>query len=421
MTRRYTRHDRRGDRLVRGPPNAEEEPGCVRCSRSPTARASPPFARELLGLEVELFATDGTREHLAADGSRGRVRLRPDRRAAARRRPGPDVPPRDLRRHPRPSRRPRAARPARRPRHRPASTSSSSTSSRSRPRSGRGHVGIDEAIEMIDVAGAALLGAAARNAAGVAAVVDPAHYGQLLDEIRELGQVSAELRATGSPPTRSARSPPTTPRSRRTSTRSAATASRAARDGPREGRRPALRREPAPAGGVLPRDDPPLRDARRRDAAPRRAADVQQPARPRRRLPDRGGLHGADGRHRQAHRPGRAGLGGRAGRGLPARARDRPRRVVRRHRRRQPRARRRDRARDRRATRTRRWSPRATPRRRAASSRRRAASSSSPCRRTRPRACATTASRTSTSSASRAACWSRASTPSTSTAASSRS
>ena len=36
-------------------------------------------------------------------------------------------------------------------------------------------VGLDEAIEMIDVGGAALLGAAARNAAGVAAVADPEH------------------------------------------------------------------------------------------------------------------------------------------------------------------------------------------------------------------------------------------------------
>ena len=56
-------------------------------------------------------------------------------------------------------------------------------------------IGLDEAIEMIDVAGAALLGAAARNAAGVAAVADPAHYSRVTNEIRELGQVSAETRA----------------------------------------------------------------------------------------------------------------------------------------------------------------------------------------------------------------------------------
>ena len=56
-------------------------------------------------------------------------------------------------------------------------------------------VGLDEAIEMIDVAGAALLGAAARNAAGVAAVADPGHYKQVTAELRELGVVSPELRA----------------------------------------------------------------------------------------------------------------------------------------------------------------------------------------------------------------------------------
>ena len=56
-------------------------------------------------------------------------------------------------------------------------------------------VGIDEAIEMIDVGGAALLGAAARNSAGVAAASDPSHYDRILAELQELGQVSAETRA----------------------------------------------------------------------------------------------------------------------------------------------------------------------------------------------------------------------------------
>ncbi len=54
-------------------------------------------------------------------------------------------------------------------------------------------VGIDEAIEMIDVGGAALLGAAARNASGVAAVADPAQYPAVIDEIRRLGRCSPEL------------------------------------------------------------------------------------------------------------------------------------------------------------------------------------------------------------------------------------
>jgi phosphoribosylaminoimidazolecarboxamide formyltransferase/IMP cyclohydrolase len=56
-------------------------------------------------------------------------------------------------------------------------------------------VGLDEAIEMIDVGGAALLGAAARNSAGVTAASDPSHYPVIVDEIREHGMVSAETRA----------------------------------------------------------------------------------------------------------------------------------------------------------------------------------------------------------------------------------
>ena len=56
-------------------------------------------------------------------------------------------------------------------------------------------IGLDEAIEMIDVAGAALLGAAARNAAGVAAASDPSHYERIVEELREHGQVTAETRA----------------------------------------------------------------------------------------------------------------------------------------------------------------------------------------------------------------------------------
>jgi phosphoribosylaminoimidazolecarboxamide formyltransferase/IMP cyclohydrolase len=56
-------------------------------------------------------------------------------------------------------------------------------------------IGIDEAIEMIDVAGAALLGAAARNSAGVTAASDPSHYPTIVEELRQLGGVSPELRA----------------------------------------------------------------------------------------------------------------------------------------------------------------------------------------------------------------------------------
>ncbi len=63
------------------------------------------------------------------------------------------------------------------------------------PQVGAKLVGIDEAIEMIDVGGAALLGAAARNASGVTAVADPAHYPMVIDEIRRIGHCSPELRA----------------------------------------------------------------------------------------------------------------------------------------------------------------------------------------------------------------------------------
>jgi phosphoribosylaminoimidazolecarboxamide formyltransferase / IMP cyclohydrolase len=57
-------------------------------------------------------------------------------------------------------------------------------------------VGIDEAIEMIDVGGAALLGAAARNSAGVAAASDPSQYDRIVAELRERGLVSPETRAS---------------------------------------------------------------------------------------------------------------------------------------------------------------------------------------------------------------------------------
>jgi len=52
-------------------------------------------------------------------------------------------------------------------------------------------VGLDEAIEMIDV-----LGAAARNSAGVAAASDPSQYDRIVAELRDRGLVSAETRAS---------------------------------------------------------------------------------------------------------------------------------------------------------------------------------------------------------------------------------
>jgi phosphoribosylaminoimidazolecarboxamide formyltransferase/IMP cyclohydrolase len=62
------------------------------------------------------------------------------------------------------------------------------------PQVGRRVVPIDEAVEMIDMGGLSLLGAAARNFGGVAAVCDAADYELLLREVREHGAVSADVR-----------------------------------------------------------------------------------------------------------------------------------------------------------------------------------------------------------------------------------
>ena len=62
------------------------------------------------------------------------------------------------------------------------------------PQVGERRVPLDEALEMIDVGGTALLAAAARNHAAVAAVPAPAHYAAVVDDIRARGLVSAELR-----------------------------------------------------------------------------------------------------------------------------------------------------------------------------------------------------------------------------------
>ena len=172
----------------------EEEPEQVRALLSVANREGiSAFARELQRLEVTVFATDGTREHLAADGIEvasvsdltevpplvgGQVRtFHPAIYAGILAR-------RDI----------------------PEQLSQLADHGLEvidlvvvnvkpfAPQVGRGHVSIDEAIEMIDVAGAALLGAGARNAAGVVAVCDPSHYGLVIDEMRTLGQVSAETR-----------------------------------------------------------------------------------------------------------------------------------------------------------------------------------------------------------------------------------
>ena len=62
------------------------------------------------------------------------------------------------------------------------------------PEVGSGLIPIDEAVDMIEVGGIALLSAAARNYAGVTVASDPRHYSMLLEELRGLGLVTPETR-----------------------------------------------------------------------------------------------------------------------------------------------------------------------------------------------------------------------------------
>jgi phosphoribosylaminoimidazolecarboxamide formyltransferase/IMP cyclohydrolase len=52
----------------------------------------------------------------------------------------------------------------------------------------------DEAVENIDIGGPAMVRSAAKNFAFVAVVVNPAHYGQIVNEIKTQGGVSADTR-----------------------------------------------------------------------------------------------------------------------------------------------------------------------------------------------------------------------------------
>jgi phosphoribosylaminoimidazolecarboxamide formyltransferase/IMP cyclohydrolase len=153
------------------------------------------FARGLQSLGVELFATDGTRDHLAQDGVEARsvsdltgtpaslggqlktfhpaiyggILARRDKPEQLKELEAQGLVPIDL------------------------------VAVNVKPfgsEVGKRAVAIDQAIEMIDVGGSALLTAAARNGAGVVVVPSPLHYPHVLAEIKEHGHVSAELRAS---------------------------------------------------------------------------------------------------------------------------------------------------------------------------------------------------------------------------------
>ena len=295
------------------------------------------FARGLQSLDVELYATDGTREHLAQDGVEVRpvaeltgvqsmldgqvktfhhaiyagILARRDQPSQLEELKREGIEPIDL------------------------------VVVNVRPfgaEIGRALVGIDKAIEMIDVGGAALLGAAARNPAGGRGGVEPgALHPAVLGELKEHGHVSPELRAQLA--AEAFGDGRRVPRGDRGLPQPAGghDVPEAARDGPRQGPRPALRREPAPDRRALSRDDAPVDGRRRRDdpsrAARRRsttcststsrtaiAVDYTTPTVVITKHTDPVGLASAR----------------RARRGVPARARDGSGRLVRRDRRRQP-------------------------------------------------------------------------------------
>jgi phosphoribosylaminoimidazolecarboxamide formyltransferase/IMP cyclohydrolase len=152
-----------------------------------------PFARDLLSLGVEVFATDGTREFLASENVE--VRSVSELTGAESMAGGqvktlhPAIYAGILTRRDRPDQL--------------AELEKQGIGlidlvavnvSQFAPQVGVRLVAIDEAIEMIDVGGAALLSAAARNYAGVAAVANPARYDQVIAEMRQRGAVSPVLR-----------------------------------------------------------------------------------------------------------------------------------------------------------------------------------------------------------------------------------
>jgi phosphoribosylaminoimidazolecarboxamide formyltransferase/IMP cyclohydrolase len=152
-----------------------------------------PFARDLLALGVEVVATDGTRQALAAEGVV--VRAVADLTGTE---PIAGAQVKTL--HPAIyagilARRDRADELAELEAQKIGLIDIVAVNvSPFAPQVGVRLVPIDEATEMIDIGGAALLSAAARNYAGVAVVASPARYLQVIAEIKERGSVSAELR-----------------------------------------------------------------------------------------------------------------------------------------------------------------------------------------------------------------------------------
>ncbi len=151
------------------------------------------FARDLVGLGVEVYATDGTREHLEADG----IDVLPVTSLTG---VGPLLGGTVKTFHPAVY----AGILARR--DRPEELAELAEQAIGvidlvvvnvkpfAPQVGERRVPLDEALEMIDVGGTALLAAAARNHAAVTPVPNPASYDLVVAELRAGGTVSVELR-----------------------------------------------------------------------------------------------------------------------------------------------------------------------------------------------------------------------------------
>ncbi len=151
------------------------------------------FARELLGLGVEIFATDGTRDHLAEDGievgSVSDLTNVPPLVGGQVKTFHPAVYAGILARRDVPAQLDELAA------HGIGAIDIVVVNVKPfAPQVGARQVALADVIEMIDVGGVALLGAAARNYAAVAAIANPSHYGRVARELRELGVLSGELR-----------------------------------------------------------------------------------------------------------------------------------------------------------------------------------------------------------------------------------
>jgi phosphoribosylaminoimidazolecarboxamide formyltransferase/IMP cyclohydrolase len=151
------------------------------------------FARDLQRLGVELYATDGTREHLAADGidvaSVSDLTAVPSLVGGQVRTFHPAIYAGILARRDIPEQLDQLAE------HGIGLLDFVVVNVKPfAPEVGRGHIAIAVAIEMSEGGGAALLSAAARNAAGVVAVCGPDHYPLVVEELGSLGLVSAETR-----------------------------------------------------------------------------------------------------------------------------------------------------------------------------------------------------------------------------------